>query len=165
MDPCYVCQVANDEEYLSRSPCNCDVPIRIHLLCYMHVHDSICAACGTQMRPVIVNEKGHVLEFYDPDDSDNYVHYFINKNLQINGRMTIYKQKCRVAKQTYKDDQLNGPFIHYYKNLAISAIGYNKDGIRHGPMRYYDLDGRLEKVEIYENGIKISEKLRKIHQK
>ena len=159
MDPCYVCQITNNDYYLSKSPCNCDIPIRVHLRCYVHIHDSICMVCGALMHPVIVTEKGRVVEFMDPTNSDKYVHYYINKHLHLDGTMTVYEEGGKIAKQTYKSDQLNGQSINYYKNGTISAIGYFKDGKRHGSMKYYSPDGHLENEKVYNNGIKVSEKI------
>ncbi len=130
MEPCYMCQRADNDDYLTRSPCNCESPMRIHLRCYVHVLDSICAACGAQMKPVIVDGKGRVAEFIDLEDSSKYLHYYIDRNLTINGILTQYHQGYRVAKYTYKNSILDGKSITYNKDGTISKIEYHH-GSRH----------------------------------
>ncbi len=110
-----MCQTADNDHYLTISPCNCESPMRIHLRCYIHVLDSICAACGSQMKPVVVDGKGRIVEFYDKNDSDNYIHYYVDRNLSINGQLTVYKQGVRTAKYTYKNNILDEKSITYYK--------------------------------------------------
>jgi hypothetical protein len=123
-----MCQIADNDDYLSRSPCNCDMPMRIHLRCYVHVLDSICTACGCQMKPVVINGKGRIVEFTNPKDSNYYLQYFVNRDLYIHGTLSMYEEGTRMAKYTYRNNILDGQSVIYDKNGDIKKIQYYQGG-------------------------------------
>ena len=60
-------------------------------------------------------------------------------------------------KGKYKDGKPNGDLIYWYDNGNKMRQGKLKDGVPIGRWEYYNLEGRVWKYIIYDNGKKIDE--------
>lgn len=53
-------------------------------------------------------------------------------------------------KWSYKNDIREGIYFGYYLTGKIQTIGYYKNDVLNGPLVYFDLKGRPEKIELWE---------------
>jgi len=52
----------------------------------------------------------------------------------------------------------HGKFTRFYRSGNIEAVGYFTEGLEDGEWKYYDLDGKIIKTEIYQKGNLIEKK-------
>jgi len=70
-------------------------------------------------------------------------------------RMTYYEDGSKKSEGTYKNGQLEGPFIEWYPNGSKSMEGQFKDGKYHGLWFYWYEDGKPRGKGEFKNGLRV----------
>ena len=108
-----------------------------------------------------LNDKnGNFLCKLNPVDSTAII-YIDNERTYMTGKLVnqqregfwneyITKNDELDFKWSYKNDIREGRYFGYYSTGKIQTIGYYKDDGLNGPLVYFDLKGRAEKVELWE---------------
>ena len=113
---------------------------------------------------VDLNDKnGNFLCKLDPIDSTAII-YFDNDRTYMTGKLInqkregfwneyITKDDELDFKWTYKNDIRDGRYFGYYLTGNIQTIGYYENDELSGPLVYFDLKGKPEKIEIWDSSV------------